>query len=85
MAAAEQAHAVDAASRPQDPSFFESWERHERLPDLWVAAQLMGKLGGSRFSAIPHTSEMTLRDSPTFVNNVNYLIACNIKGDTRNI
>jgi len=44
MAAAEQAHAVDAASRPQDPSFFESWERHERLPDLWVAAQLMGKL-----------------------------------------
>lgn len=42
-------------------------------------------LDSSRFSAIPHTSEMTLRDSPTFVNNVNYLIACNIKGDTRNI
>jgi len=39
---AQPAHAVDAASRPQDPSFFEGWYRFNRLPDLSVAAQLMG-------------------------------------------
>jgi hypothetical protein len=61
--AAEQAHAVDAASRPQDPSFFEGQNRLERLPDLSVAAQLMGKpLGGTLPVAIPlrlcHNSEI---------------------------
>jgi hypothetical protein len=33
-AAAEQAHAADAASRPQDPSFFEGWYQFDRFPDL---------------------------------------------------
>ncbi len=48
-AAAEHAHAVDAAARPRDPSFFEGQNRLERDLDLLVAAQLMGKpLGGSR-------------------------------------
>src|SRR3954471_4009213 len=46
-AEAQQAHAVDAASRPQDPSFFEGRYQSERFPDLSVAAQLMGRpLGG---------------------------------------
>ena len=45
---AEQAHAVDAATRPRDPSFFEGQNRLERDPDLWVAAHLMGRpLGGN--------------------------------------
>ncbi len=42
-AAAEHAHAVDAAARPRDPSFFEGQNRLERDLDLLVAAQLMGK------------------------------------------
>ena len=41
--AAEQAHAVDAAARPQDRGFFEGQNRLERDPDLVVAAQLMGR------------------------------------------
>jgi hypothetical protein len=46
-AAAEHAHAVDAAARPRDPRFFEGQNRLERFPDLVVAAQLMGNpLGG---------------------------------------
>ncbi len=39
---AQPAHAVDAATRPQDPSFFERWCRPEYFPDLSVAARLMG-------------------------------------------
>jgi hypothetical protein len=38
--AAEQAHAADAASRPQDPSFFEGWNWPEGFPDLLVAPPL---------------------------------------------
>jgi len=40
---AEHAHAVDAAARPQDPSYFEGQNQLERRSDLSVAAQLMGK------------------------------------------
>src|SRR3954464_15158016 len=40
--AAQPAHAVDAAPRPQDPSFFERWCQPEYCPDLSVAARLMG-------------------------------------------
>jgi len=47
QAAAEQAHAVDAAARPQDRGFFETQNRPEVSTDLWVAAQLMGRPFGS--------------------------------------
>ena len=46
-AAAEHAHAADAAARPQDRRFFEGQNQPDRVPDLAVAAQLMGNpLGG---------------------------------------
>jgi hypothetical protein len=41
--AAEHAHAVDAASRPQDRRFFERRAQLDRFPDLAVAARLMGR------------------------------------------
>ena len=45
--AAEHAHAVDAAARPRDRSFFEGQKRLGRDSDLSMAAQLMGRpLGG---------------------------------------
>ena len=40
--AAQPAHAVDAAARPRDPSFFEGQNRLASCTDLSVAAQLMG-------------------------------------------
>jgi hypothetical protein len=40
--AAQPAHAVDAAARPRDPSFFEGQNRLESCTDLLMAAQLMG-------------------------------------------
>jgi hypothetical protein len=47
-AAAEQAHAVDAAVRPRDRGFFETQDRPKVNTDLLVAAQLMGRpLGGN--------------------------------------
>ena len=51
MAAAEQAHAVDAASRPRDRGFFETENRPEGSTDLLVAAQLMGRPFGTRGKA----------------------------------
>jgi 3',5'-cyclic-AMP phosphodiesterase len=52
MVAAEHAHAVDAAMRPRDPSFFEGQKRLERDPDLLVAAQLMGNPFGGRIKPV---------------------------------
>ena len=47
--AVQHGHAADAASRPQDPSFFGRRYRLDCFPDLSVAAQLMGKpLGRTR-------------------------------------
>jgi len=40
---AQPAHAVDAAARPQDRRYFESWNWPECHLDLAVAARLMGK------------------------------------------
>jgi hypothetical protein len=40
---AEQAHAVDAASRPQDRGVFDGQNQFEHDPDVSVAAQLMGR------------------------------------------
>jgi hypothetical protein len=40
--AAEHAHAADAAVRPQDRSFSESWCPLDHFPDLYQAARLMG-------------------------------------------
>ena len=51
--AAQPAHAVDAAARPQDRCFFEGQNWLGCDPDLSVAAQLMGKpLGASNIAAL---------------------------------
>jgi len=47
-AAAEHAHAVDAATRPQDRGVFDGQNQLERRPDLAVAAHLMGNPFGTR-------------------------------------
>lgn len=55
MLPAQQAAAVDAASRPQDRAFFEGWNKPKRVPDLAMAAQLMGKPLGRAPSMSSHS------------------------------
>jgi hypothetical protein len=46
--AAQPAHAVDAAARPRDQSFFEGQNQPKRCTHLLVAAHLMGIPFGSQ-------------------------------------
>jgi len=54
--ATQPAHAVDAAARPQDRCFFETYNQTQRVPDLLVAARLMG----NRWAALCSPSSTTL-------------------------